>query len=221
MILIRPRSALVACLASCLSLSPGCGAKQANEPPSAEAAVDAWTSAIEREDWQTAWNLLSPEARPVPAYDDFVAWCETHRAALQQEASFIDEGREPAQIEAQLASPNGYAATLRYDDGDWLLEDLPAPLLYRETPEEALRAYLSLALDPQVQAFAERGSTASLSSELQAIQDALISGSADTLDVRGDSATWRGDSVVIHLAREAQGWTVVTVGWNEYDYYGH
>lgn len=218
---IRPRRALFACIALCASLASGCGAKQGAAIPSADAVVDAWTSAIEREDWQAAWELLSPEARPVPAYVDFVAWCEAHRAALQQEAAFIEEGRESARVEAQLASPSGYAATLRYDEGVWLLEDVPAPILYRQTPEQALRAYLSLALDPQVQTFVERGSTASLSSELQAIRDALIAGSDDALDVRGDRATWRGGSVVIRLAREAQGWTVVTVGWNEYDYYGH
>lgn len=189
------------------------GACASTTAPRAEDAIDSYVDAVRGADWRAAYRALDPAVHGGASIEEFVAYCEAHREALQQQAEALALARAAGSAEtvADVPVDRVRSAQVVLESGQWRLRD-HAPLLEGgSTPTEALASLALLvrseALDDLLGALStdlRRRYTA----ELELVAEALERGAAADLAVYGDSASVTVGEVVVHMRREDGVWRV-------------
>ncbi len=93
--------------------------------PAPLAAVKAFFGAIERRDYDTAYELFHSDLRQLQSFEEFTSLAKTH--SLTFDAGYrqwsTDTEGDSAVVEGQLTTESGYEATVSFrlvnQDGDW------------------------------------------------------------------------------------------------------
>lgn len=130
--------ALLARIGALASLASACAHRAAPED-----TVRAYLTALDKDDPDAAYKLLSQETRREVTREQFVAHWRENRDAARSEAAAVREGiGHGAAEEARVIYSDGLAVPVAHDSGGWRLSDVPTPKVpHAATPEEALDAF--------------------------------------------------------------------------------
>jgi hypothetical protein len=108
-----------------------------------EDVVSAYVSALEHDDADAAYNLLSKETRREVSREQFVAhWHENRDAARADVAAIRTGAAQGAGQDARVVYADGLAVPVTRDAGGWRITDVPTPRTpHATTPEEAIDAF--------------------------------------------------------------------------------
>ena len=108
-----------------------------------EDVVSAYLAALDRDDADAAYALLSKETRRELTHDQFVAhWRENRDAARADAAALRAGAAHGAAQEARVVYGDGMAVAVARDASGWRLSDVPTPRTpHSTTPEEALEVF--------------------------------------------------------------------------------
>jgi hypothetical protein len=108
-----------------------------------EDTVRAYLTALDKDDPDAAYKLLSQETRREVTREQFVAHWRENRDAARSESAAVREGvGRGAAEEARVIYSDGLAVPVAHDGGGWRLSDVPTPKVpHAATPEEALDAF--------------------------------------------------------------------------------
>jgi hypothetical protein len=213
----------VAALGATTTLAPAC-APRLSRP---EAAIDQWTDAVARGQWDAAYDLLAPEARGGLTREEFGEWCDANAERLRAQADRVRTARtvSEADVRAWLPLDAARDAELVWLDGRWFLaRDLPLAE-GGDSPQESLAGLSALLRSEAMQdvlAILSGRTRQRFVDELTAIADALAQGAAADVSIYGDTASVAVGDLTLRLRREAGVWKLESVQQPySYDYYGY
>ncbi len=122
-----------------------CSNPRATTPKS---AVDQYATALENENWDEAYALLSESTRGELSREEFEALLRAHPDEVRALAKNLRSQSSPPVVEAQVTTKEGDTLLLTYENGSWKL-DARAVDLYAQTEPR-------VALDSFVKAFDQR-----------------------------------------------------------------
>jgi hypothetical protein len=209
------RSLLVLALA-CVSLL-GLGACAHRAPPAD--AVRAYLRALDRNDPDAAYALLSEETRREVSREQFAAhWRENHDAARADAAALHEGLSHGVAQDARIVYGDGFAVPATRDavpaPGGWRLSEVPsAHVPHAATPEEALAAFQRQLAAHDWEAMSRvvsPGTREAVERELRERTSALADHPG--LEVTGDKARLKLGRFELVLEKTASGeWRVVGV----------
>ena len=180
-------------------------------PPSAADAVQELARALERGDCEAVLATLAPEARP----RDPALWlrtCAQHPERMAREADRVRPADADPATEAYFTARGRSIRTL-WDGRRWNLAEQPESSGGADTPFEALVGYVTLvaeALEQGVGRVWAGERRAALEAEQRLLIAALQSPDG-RMTIRADSAEFTAGVVSVRLAREPDGWKVISI----------
>ncbi len=118
----------------------GCGHAP---PPGPEEAIRGYLRALEQDDPDVGWSLLSASAQAHTSREDFIRrWRESRTERQEQAARLRSEAASPTALSqwAAIGFTDGTRVPLRREAGGWRLVGTTLGELRAATPEDALRA---------------------------------------------------------------------------------
>ncbi len=203
----------------------GCSAATVAAP---DDAIDAWVSAVERGNWDRAWELLSQDGRRGRSQAEFRQWAAANADALRAEAEGLRVARESkvAAVRAWIPLDAAHDVELTWSDGRWFLAENMPLLGGADTPMQAMSAVAALIESPELESLLRvmgPSLRARYEAELSALSAALIAGAGQEVVVNGDTATVSIDELTFRLVRVDGAWMLDGINqlydYNNYDYY--
>ena len=184
--------------------------------PSPDAVVDAYVSAVEREDWVAAYRALDGAALGFASEADFVAYGEQHSEALRDQARALADARRlyEASVQATLPLVGAEDVRLIEEGGRWaLLEHAPLNV-GGDDPASTLRALVGLLRSDELRAMLgllDGPLRQRYLSEVDELARLLEEGSEARVEVYGDRATVELGEIMIRLTRSDGVWKVANI----------
>lgn len=201
----------------------GCAPARATTP---DAAVDRYVSALEAQDWASAYALLSEENRAELGLDEFKRLMIQNEREVREVLDQLRARSTPPYVTATVQTPAGEKLTLIYENGSWTIDESAIDLYSQKAPRIALgsfvRAYDHGRYDVLLRFVPERDlpglSVATLKrawegemkAEIEQVVEALrVSYQTAPLEILGEHATMSyGSGAAVELVLEAGSWKI-------------
>jgi hypothetical protein len=199
-----------------ISAAPGCAKGRTQTP---EELRDAWAHALEHDDVDAAWKLLSPEAQSQIGKEAFAERWRSDAAERKDQLAAIselDKAASTAVIEGRTTHAGGRELRWTLVDGRFYVRDGLPGLPSTMTAESTIRAFIEALrrakrgdFEGLVQAELLDGLAESWATRADAIEEALETPGALELSQDYGRATLRyGKGGAITLERTEMGWRV-------------
>jgi hypothetical protein len=120
------------------SLAVACGGRQGGP----QRALGEYSRALERRDYDRAYELMSEAYRSQHSKEDFVRMLEENPREVKETASRLRSARGDLDVTAELRYGLGDRMQLVREGGDWKIASNPVDFYSQATPREALRSFL-------------------------------------------------------------------------------
>ena len=119
-------------------LAASCGGRGAGP----NRTLNEYSRALERRDYNRAYELMSDEYRSRNSKEDFVRMLKDNPREVKETAGRLRSARGDLEITAELRYGLGDRLQLVREDGDWRISANPVDFYGQTTPREALRSFL-------------------------------------------------------------------------------
>ena len=194
------------------SLSVSCRPAQLVSPKS---ATLAYAEAIERQDVDALWELMSIEARQALSKADLKGLLLLHRAELKARARAIRKSQSAAHSQAIVLLDQGQQVELKEQEGRFVITADPLLVLVADTPIKAIERFrIALEARDLEQLFAGFAPSQrdELSLGLESLERALSELEFALVDINGtkSTVTFPGGTV-IHLQQSSENWLITEI----------
>lgn len=131
------RNTLLASLALVVGLG-ACAGRQGGPTR----ALSEYSRALERRDYDRAYDLMSEAYRAQHSKEDFVRMLEENPREVKETASRLRSARGDLEVTAELRYGLGDRMQLVREGGAWKIASNPVDFYSQATPREALRSFL-------------------------------------------------------------------------------
>jgi len=202
----------LSCLITLICASTlGCGAASRVAHP--DATLRSYVEAVESEDYETAYRLLSEEQRARMPVEEFRRLAALNGPELEDQARQLRRHLEtPIAVTAELRSRTGETASFALEQGQWTLTEGAAGSNSLQSPRHTVRA-LRRALQRRsydgVLDLLSRDAQAIVEDEVERIIEALAEDELFAIEVTGNRArVFYDDDHFIDLVREQGRWVI-------------
>ncbi|HEY3234718.1 MAG TPA: hypothetical protein VGJ84_08370 [Polyangiaceae bacterium] len=123
----------LAALVSCSSQSEARGPRD---------ALQAYAAALQRRDLDTAYRLLSSEAKKSIPFDAFQRMVTENPEEVRDIIAALSRPAGPPRVTALITTPDGQTLLLVYEDGAWKVDGAAIDLYSQATPRAAVAAFV-------------------------------------------------------------------------------
>ena len=125
-------------IAGIVASAAACGGRAAGP----NRALNEYSRALERRDYDRAYKLMSEEYRSRHSKEDFIRMLEDNPQEVSETAGRLRSARGNLEVSAELRYGLGDRLELVFEGGEWRIASNPVDFYGQSTPREALRSFL-------------------------------------------------------------------------------
>jgi hypothetical protein len=118
----------------------GCAGSTRQTPP--ESVLRQYARALEEKRLADAYDLLGDEAKKGMPFEAFQTIVQENPEEIKDLVASLRQPAAPPRITATVATPDGEALLLVFEDGQWRIDASAIDLYDQETPRSAVRSFI-------------------------------------------------------------------------------